>query len=86
MIINNAAYKYEMPYNGQFEITQFWTDGTVTLQFGVIKVRHIICRIKIYTPGTNVEDINIENMYDDSQHIITRHIFLYYIKSWKQGM
>ena len=37
MLTNNAAYKYETPYTGIFVITQCWTNGTVTLQYGATK-------------------------------------------------
>ena len=46
-------------------ITQCWTNGTVTLQCGAIKIRYNILRINPYTSDTNVEDINPENIYDD---------------------
>ena len=65
MLTNNAAYKYETPYNRPFVITQCWTNGTVTLQYVLIQIRHIIGWIKPYTSDTNVEDITPENMYDD---------------------
>ena len=59
MLVNNAAYKYEMPYNGWFVITQCWTNVMVTLQYGATKIGHIIHCLKPYTSDTNVEDINI---------------------------
>ena len=65
MITNNDAYKYETPYKGPFLITKCWTNVTVTLQYGAIKIRHNIICIKPYTSDTNVEDIIPENMYDD---------------------
>ena len=64
-LTNNAAYKYESPYNRPFVITQCWTNGTVTLQYGATQVRHNIRWIKPYTYDTNVEDITTENMYYD---------------------
>ena len=36
-INNNAAYKYVTTNNGLFEITQRWTNGTVTFKMGSIK-------------------------------------------------
>ena len=48
-----------MPYNSPFVITQCWTNGVVTLQYG-LKKRHNIHRIKPYKSDTNVEDNNIE--------------------------
>ena len=65
MLTNKAAYKYEMTYNRPSVITHCWTNGTVTLQCGLIKIRHNIRRIKPYTSYTNVEDINHENMCDN---------------------
>ena len=59
MLANNSAYKYETPHNGTFLITQFWTNGMVTLQCGTTKIRHSICHIKAFTSDTNIEDINI---------------------------
>ena len=47
-----------MSYNRPFVITQCWTNGTVALQCGPIKIRHNICRIKPHTSDTNFEDIN----------------------------
>ena len=59
MLANNYAYKYGIPYNGVFVITQCWANSMVPLQCGPIKIRHHICRIKPYTSDTNVEYINI---------------------------
>ena len=65
MLNNNYAYKYETPYKLLFVIMRCWTNGTVTLQCGVIKIRLKICWNKPYTSDTNVEDITAENMCDD---------------------
>ena len=46
-------------------VTQCLTNGTVNLQYGVIKITHNICRIKKYKSDTNGEDINHKNMFDD---------------------
>ena len=40
MLDNHAAYKYETPYKRPFVITQWWTNGTFTLQCGAIKIRY----------------------------------------------
>ena len=56
----------------------------VVLQYGATKIRHNIRCIKPYISYTNAKNINIENMYDDSQHMITSYILLYSIKSLKQ--
>ena len=40
-------------------ITEYWNNGTVTLQCGPEQIRHNIGLIKPYTSDTNVEDINI---------------------------
>ena len=57
MLNNNSAYKYETTYKVSFVITQCWTNGTVLLHCGAIKIRYNICFIKPYTSDTNVEDI-----------------------------
>ena len=65
MINKHAVYKHKTPYKGPFVITQCWTNGTVTLQYGAIKIRYNIRHINLYKSDTNVEDINPENMCDD---------------------
>ena len=57
MLTDNAAYKYEMPYNGPFLITQCWTNGMVTLQCGLIQIRDNILQNNTYTYDTSVEVI-----------------------------
>ena len=57
MLNNNAAYKYEMPFNGTFVITWCWTSGTVTLQYGAIKIRYSIRRIKPNKYDANIQYI-----------------------------
>ena len=59
MLTNNTAYKYGIPYNGPFVLTQCWTNVKVALQCGPNKIRYNIRRIKTYTSDTNVEDLNI---------------------------
>ena len=63
MLNNNDVYKYEIPYKGTLLITQFCTNGMVTLQCGEIKIRYNIRRINTYTSAANVEDINPEKDY-----------------------
>ena len=65
MLNNHDAYKYETSYKGSFLITQCWTNGTVTIQYGATKSRHNIRCIKPYKFDTNVEYITTENIYDD---------------------
>ena len=60
MINNHAAYKYETPYKGHFFIKKCCTNGTVALQYGVIKIRCNMFFIKPYKSYTNIEDINPE--------------------------
>ena len=79
MLTNNNSYKYETPYKGSLVITQCCTNGTATVQYGPIQIRKYNCWIKPYRSDKNVEDINNENMYDDSQNMITTYIPLYYI-------
>ena len=42
---------------GQVVITQCWTNETVSLHCGAIKIRYNIRHIKPYTSDINVEDI-----------------------------
>ena len=58
--VNYTAFKYENPYKDPFKIIQCWTNGTISLQCGEIKIRYNIHHIKTYESDTNVEDINIE--------------------------
>ena len=57
--------KYKMTYKGPFMITQCWTNSTVTLQRGMIKIKHNIRRIKPYTSDAKIEVINPKHMCDD---------------------
>ena len=50
-----------MPYAGPFVTTQCFTNGTVELQYGAIKVRYNIRRIKLYKYEKNIEDISTES-------------------------
>ena len=45
-------------------ITQCLNNGTVILQYGVIKIRHNKRHIKLYKSDNKVEDINTENTDD----------------------
>ena len=45
---NKSSYKYETPYNGISEITQFWTIGMFKLQIGAIQIRYNRHHIKTY--------------------------------------
>ena len=38
MLTNNSTFKYETPYTCPFDIKQYCTNGTVTLQCGAIKL------------------------------------------------
>ena len=64
MITKHTAYKYEAPYMGPFVITQCFTNGTVELWYGSIKVRSNIRHINPYKLDTKIENINSENMND----------------------
>ena len=55
MLDNKDTYKYDTLYNMPFETTQYWTNGTVTLQMFVTKISYNICRIKPYKYKTNVD-------------------------------
>ena len=58
MLTNHTAYKSETPYKGPFVITQFFTNGTVLLQYGAIQITYNIRRIKPYKYDTKVGDFN----------------------------
>ena len=64
MLNNHYAYKYKTPYKGPFVIAWCCTNGTITIQYGTIQIRHNIYSIKPYKYDTNIEDINPENMCD----------------------
>ena len=38
MLNNNAAFKYETPYKGLFEITLCWNNGTFILNYSTIQL------------------------------------------------
>ena len=76
MLTNQTAYKYETPYKGPFLITQCFTNGTVKLQCGVIKITYNIRRIKPYKSDKNVEYMNPKNMCDDVNLLITSYILM----------
>ena len=57
VLTNDADFKYETPYNFQFEITHCWKNVMVKLQCGAIKIRHNIRFIKPFTSEINVEKI-----------------------------
>ena len=56
ILSNDTAFKDEIPYNGPFEITQCWTNGTVTLHAGVINNSYIIGYINPYKYDTNLDN------------------------------
>ena len=63
MLDNHAANRYETTYKVPFVITQYWNNGTVTIQRGAIKNRYYIRHIKPHTSDTNVEDIDLKTNY-----------------------
>ena len=65
MLTNHTAYKYETTYKGHFLITQYFTNFTVMLQYGVTQIKYNIRKIKPYKSDNKVEDINSKNMSDD---------------------
>ena len=65
MLNNRSAYKYETSFKGPCVITQCWTNGKVTRQYGAIKIVHNIRQIKLYKTDTSVEDIYSGKMCDD---------------------
>ena len=61
MLNNHFDLKYETTYKGPFKITQWQKNGTVTLQYDAIRIRHNIRCIKPYTSDKNIESIIAEN-------------------------
>ena len=57
MFNNNAAFKCETSYKGEFNITQCCTGYTVTLQYGAIKIGYNIRHIEPYTSYTHIEGV-----------------------------
>ena len=64
IITNHAAHKYKTPYKGPFCITSCFTNGTVSIKYGLIQIRHNIRHIKPYKTDAKIEDINPKNMCD----------------------
>ena len=60
MLNNHAEHNYETSYKFPFVITQYWTNGMVTLQYGATKNRYNIRCINPHKYYANVEDINPE--------------------------
>ena len=50
MLTNQNEYKYETPYKCPFVITQCFTNGTVTLQCGAIKLSKIYVALSHIKP------------------------------------
>ena len=65
-------------------ITQYWTDGTATLQYSPIQIMHNIRQIKPYTSDTNVEDINPKICMTMSTYYHQLDTYVLNIKAWKQ--
>ena len=65
MLTTHTAYKYETPYKGPTVMTQCFTNGTVMLQYGAIKITYNIRRIKPYKFDTKIECFNTKNMDDN---------------------
>ena len=61
MLTNNDAFKYETPYNGPSEITQWWNNGTVIFKYISEKNKYNIRHIKLYKYDTNFESTIAEN-------------------------
>ena len=54
VINSHSASKYETPYKSPFVITHCWTNGTIALQCGAIKIKDNIHHIKPHTYDTNL--------------------------------
>ena len=48
MIIKSAAFKYETPFEGPYEIVQLWTSRTITIGTEAITSKINIRRMKPY--------------------------------------
>ena len=57
MLNNNSAFNSETLYKGPFEITQCWTNGTVPLQCGAIKL--VIMYVKLIHIHLTLKNIYI---------------------------
>ena len=89
MLNNNSALKYETPYKRKFEITQCWTNDTVTFQCGAIKIRYNISIMKLCTNDTNIDDVIAEtNAIISHSNITVIYFCLYkiYIKRLEQSI
>ena len=69
MLTNNSAFKYETPYIISFEITKYWTNGTVTLKYGMAQNRNNINYVKPYESGTDIKDTTSGNDVWQCQHL-----------------
>ena len=58
MLTNHTAYKYETPYKIPFLISQYFTNGTLMLQYGTIQITYNIRCIKPYKFDNKVEYSN----------------------------
>ena len=76
MLTNHTVYKYEPPYKTPFVITQWFTNGTVKLQYSATQIAYNIRRIKPYKSDTKVEDFNSINMSDGFNIWINSDILL----------
>ena len=65
-------------------ITHCWTNCMVTLQCGVKKLGVVYVSLSHIRLIQMLNIFNIKNMYDNSQHMMTSYIFMYYIKYWKR--
>ena len=81
MLTNNASFKYETLYNGTFEKMECRTNGTVTLQCCATKIRYIMCCIKPYLCGKNIENIIVETDVKTSHSNIPVILLYIYIKA-----
>ena len=64
MLTKLTAYKYGTPYKGPFLVTHCFTNGTLNLKCGAIRINYNIRRIYPYKLDTKVEDFNSKNMDD----------------------
>ena len=63
MLNNSAEYKYEMPYKGPFVITNFLTNGTVTLQYGAKQLGIIYVALNHINLIQKLKILPLKNVY-----------------------
>ena len=58
MLNRKSVYKYETPYNGLYEITQYWNNGKVAFQIGATQIWYNIRHMKPNKSKKNVYNVH----------------------------